>query len=513
MTRFAAAFAALLVLGTAAPAVAEPAGQVDLAVTVAFEKDHYYAADDLTVTVTVTNNGTVPATHAVLGESGTTPFGEYDWGVLSKRGQGVDLAPGESVEVRATQRVAEYLDLLTLTVEVTSAEEEATPADNTATAEATMSKRTGTVTITVYGDRDGDAHFDPGEGLGGVRVDAADRWQGRTDAAGRLVVRDVEEGLYSVSLGLPTGWEPDEPTVVVRAGETESYLRAVRPSKALRSTITLDKGVYQVGDTIRERVTITNTGKTDLAGVTARCVEGGAPNTLSGLGWGDLVHYLRPGVLIRAGETRVFEFTDVVPPGGRLYGFVTIRCWFSTAFKYDDGPAVNARAEVPGGVGSTGGYLFVDRDDDLVIDAGEPIVGAKLFLVADDGRVASRAMTDARGQFLFRDVVANNYEMRVAGPWRPRHDSSLRVGVFDAATLEGMLYPMVAGPTQPDLDAPRPTAPSTPPPTQAPPVPQAAPRPANLADTGASVVELSALGLLLVGAGTVLLFVRRRPSS
>jgi LPXTG-motif cell wall-anchored protein len=46
-------------------------------------------------------------------------------------------------------------------------------------------------------------------------------------------------------------------------------------------------------------------------------------------------------------------------------------------------------------------------------------------------------------------------------------------------------------------------------------VPQAAPspRPANLADTGADVTELSAIGLLLLLAGAGLLFVRRRSVS
>ncbi len=512
MTRIALVLATLVVLGTAVPSAAEPEGQVDLAVTVAFDDDHYFATDDLTATVTVTNNGTAPASHVVVSaESGTTTFSEHDWGVLSPLGAGADLAPGESVEVTATRRLGAYVERLTLTVDVTSAEADTAAADNTATAEAAMSKRTSTVTIVVYGDRDGDKRFDANEGLSGVLVTATGRFSGRTDAAGRLTVPDLEEGLYSVFLGLPAEWQPDEPAVAVRAGEAESYLRAVRPSTALRSTITFDKAVYQVGDTVRERVTLTNTGTTDLAGVTARCVEGAGPNTLSGLGWGDLVHYDRPGVLVRAGETRVFEFTDVVPPGGRLYGYLTLTCWFSTAFRYDDGPAATARAQVPGGVGSTGGYLFVDRDEDHLLDAGEPIVGAKLFLVADDGRVAGRALTDERGYFLFRDVAANDYELRVAGPWRPKTDTFQRAGVFDGDTHDSRLYPMVPGPTQPDLDAQEPGGKSTDP-QPVPPAPRASPRPANLADTGASVVELSALGVLLVAAGTALLFLRRRPT-
>jgi LPXTG-motif cell wall-anchored protein len=110
-------------------------------------------------------------------------------------------------------------------------------------------------------------------------------------------------------------------------------------------------------------------------------------------------------------------------------------------------------------------------------------------------------------------VAANNYELRVAGPWRPRNDTFQRVGVFASDRADSLLYPMLPGPTQPDLDGPRPPVSVPPSPPPPPPTPQASPRPANLADTGASVVELSALGLLLVAAGTVLLFVRRRPVS
>lgn len=513
MTRFATLLAALLVLATAAPAVAEPtaADQVDLAVTATFDKPSYFVAEDVTMSVTVTNNGTATARNVVLSDSGNSPFTAADLAELSSLGTGVDIAPGQSVTVTATGKVPASVEVLTLTLEARSADQDKNAADNTATAEAAIIQRTGNLNGTVYGDRDGDKEFDAGEGLAGVVVQSGSGDRVRTDAAGRFAMRDVPEGTHSLQLGLPSGWtEGQLPSVDVHAGEdNEAFIRAVRPSTALRATMAFDQRVYAVGDPVRQRVTLTNTGRVDLAGITARCLEGAAPNVLSGLGWGDLVHYERPGVTVRAGETRTFDFDDVVPPGGRLYGYITMSCRFSTAFRYDDGPEVTIRADVPGGVGGTGGYLYVDRDTDMVVDPGEPIQHTKLFLVADDGRVAGRAATDATGHFFFANVPANNYELRVAGPWRPAYGTFVRLGVFDGDAVDDQLYPMLPGPTQPDLDR-GPTV-AIPGATVAPrPTPQAAPRPANLADTGASIGELAVLGVLMLLAGALLVFVRPR---
>jgi LPXTG-motif cell wall-anchored protein len=213
-------------------------------------------------------------------------------------------------------------------------------------------------------------------------------------------------------------------------------------------------------------------------------------------------------VTVRAGETRTFEFTDVVPPGGRLFGFITITCWFSTAFMYYDGPEVMARAEVPGGKGSTGGVLYHDRDNDGDVDPAELVPGVKVFLVSRDGKVASRSVTDAAGHFLFTDAPAGRYYLRLAGTWKLRDDAGLEVGVYDGAVMEGATYAVEPGPKLPDPDEP---APSTVeitrvPDAQASPSPR---RPEGLADTGSNVVELVVVGILLLLAGAGLLVVRR----
>ncbi|MFL6123072.1 SdrD B-like domain-containing protein, partial [Actinophytocola sp.] len=160
-----------------------------------------------------------------------------------------------------------------------------------------------------------------------------------------------------------------------------------------------------------------------------------------------------------------------------------------------------------GGRGSTGGVLYEDRDDDHSRDPGEEVPGVKVFLVDRNGAVAARAVTDAKGVFVFGTLPANSYFLRLAGPWQLVYEG-LEVNVFDGDDMRDIGYAVKPGPTQPDLDAPpRSTVVVTPAPA-----PQAAPvyRPEDLADTGADVIELAAVGFLLLLAGAGLLFVRRR---
>lgn len=515
MSRLVAAIAVLLTLATAAPAVADPAVPtgVDLSVTVVFERSDYYAYEEIKATVTVVNNGTAPATGVTLTTDTNAPFMTSTWGAFDPDGPGATLQPGEKIELPASVQLFTVVDAVRMAVEVHSPQQDTDPANNKAVAEAAISVRTTDLTARLYGDRDGDKQYDPGEGLVGVAVEGEGgrpytRISTRTDGEGRFSVPNVPEGSYMLDFGLGAMWQQDDSAILnVHPGGGELLVRAVLNSNALRGTITFDKPSYAVGDTIREHVTLTNTGTTDLAGVTARCVEGAAPNQLSGMGWGDLVHYEATGVTVRAGETRTFDFTDVVPPGGRLYGFISLTCWFSTAFRYDDGPAVVARAEVPGGRGGTGGVLFIDGDHSGFPGPGEGVPNVKVCLVDKDGKIVGRTVTGAEGYFKFTDVPSNSYYLRLFGPWRLQEGVGLQVGVFDGEFFDGMSYAIEPGPNQLDLDTkPAPTMEVTPPPAakQAP-----LPRPQNLADTGADVVELTVVGVLLMLVGGGLLFVRR----
>jgi hypothetical protein len=515
LTRLAAALAVLLTLMTAAPALAEPAG-ADLTVFVTFDKSEYLSYETVMVTYVVANTGTAAAHGVTLTYDTNGPFEPVQWPNFDPANGGTTVEAGERVEWTLyvdSQHFREDVMRLALQVHTPDAETDLT--NNAASVEATFTYRTADLVGTLYGDRDGDHVFDPGEAMVGVEIrgiggppDSA--FSARTDENGRFVVKDLPEGTYPLDLRLRGGWQPDESNVVsVRVGGPPALVRAVLSSTDLRSSITFDKTTYQVGETLREHVTLTNTGRTDLAGVTARCVEGAAPNQLSGLGWGDLVHDEGAGVSVRAGETRTWEFTDIVPPGGYLYGFITITCWFSTAFRYDDGPTVLARAEVPGGRGTAGGYLYVDRDSSDSYTLDEAAAGVKLCLVDKDGRVVARTTSDAKGYFVFRDLPANRYPVRLVGPWRAKNGIDLELGVFTDAVIDSIHYAIEPGANQPDPDEQTSTNVPRPPVPQASPTPAA--HPASLADTGADVADLIRLGLLLLLAGGGLLLGVRRP--
>lgn len=225
------------------------------------------------------------------------------------------IASGERIEL-APWTDPYLLDRVRVAFEVRTPDPETDTTNNTASAEATITMRRTDLAGTLYGDRDGDQRFDPGEGMSGVQLKGSGGTPTTdidtcTDATGRFRVPNVPEGTYFVRPGLPAGWTTDQSAMVVLTVEGgEVLVRAVRESSTPRSSITFDKPVHRVGDPVHEHVTLTNTGATDLAGVTARCDEGAAPNTLSGLGWGDLVHQQAPGVTVRTGETRTFDFTD-----------------------------------------------------------------------------------------------------------------------------------------------------------------------------------------------------------
>jgi hypothetical protein len=82
------------------------------------------------------------------------------------------------------------------------------------------------------------------------------------------------------------------------------------------------------------------------------------------------------------------------------------------------------------GSGSVHGFLFLDANDNGVMDAGE--AGAPNVLVLLNGRFPAR--TNAEGRFEFPSVVAGNHELRVVAdniplPWTVTDDGRTRIEV------------------------------------------------------------------------------------
>jgi hypothetical protein len=204
------------------------------------------------------------------------------------------------------------------------------------------------------------------------------------------------------------------------------------------------------------------------------------------------------GLTLAPGETRVFDFTEVVPEVAGVYGYAVLSCAFEVGRVYAG--ATEDRAAVPGMVGTLVGALRQP--------SGAAVPGVPVLLVDDTGRVAARTTSGADGTFGFVDVPANRYEVRLVGPWRFATEVVAYRQVY-GGRIEEAGFEVVPGPAVADPEAPAAT-PATPARPAVVPRPQAAPRPANLADTGASVGELSALALLLLVGGGVLVFAGRR---
>ena len=90
------------------------------------------------------------------------------------------------------------------------------------------------------------------------------------------------------------------------------------------------------------------------------------------------------------------------------------------------------------------GHVYHDASDDGRRDAGEePIPGATVELVADDGRVAARATTNAEGRYQFVDVLPGVYTIRQLQP----------AGFFDGKDRAGTVDGSITGDAQNPGDA------------------------------------------------------------
>jgi hypothetical protein len=506
-----AMLAAALLLACAAPAsAARKDPYVDLNVIVELDKPAYLPTDVVRMRVLVMNDGTATATGVVVRPRGDLEFTPSSWEGLEESGPGIELLPGKQKTVVVTAAPNDTGNGMTQSVEVASAEPDRDPANNTRTVTAFVTAEQCDLTLTLYGDADRDSVVDPGEPMAGVfvtlsRSTAPGPVTARTDETGTIHLEGIPGGEYWVQANLPRTWYHDlTEHLKLRPGHNVMTVRATHQDLSkLVATVAFDRDSYAVLDPIRERVTLTNTGTTDLTGLSAHCggfgIEPG--NRLDSSEWGDLAAGAQ-GVVVRAGETRTWEFDTLVPPRAWDYGSVVLQCDFGIQGAVP-GVYAEARAAVPGGRGTVSGRLR---------NTGGPVPGVTLLLINEvTGVVAGRAVSGADGRFQSPELPADAYELRPLGPWR-WSDPTYFVQIF-AGTDKGYGdLDLVPGPIQLDPDQPAPTPKKS---TVDTPVPRAAARPANqanpanLADTGANVVELSAFGVLLVVTGALALRVRR----
>jgi hypothetical protein len=510
MRWIATVFAAALTLTCAAPAAADD-GYVDLTLFASLNQSAYLQSDEVRLNIRLVNTGTAPATGVVVRSQGDLEFTK--WGELDASGPGIELPAGEDVEIAVTASPNDPGNGMAQLLEAVSAEPDRNPADNRATVDAFVTEKWADLAVTVHRDADRDGVVDAGETKEGEHVTirgglASEAVSVRTDAAGVASFPGITGGLYSVELNLPKNWYVGlRQEVKVRGGTNTATIRAVpNDFSALSASISFDRASYAPGDTVRERVTLTNSGISDIVGVVAHCggvsIEG-VDNLLYSTGWGELNPGAEgPGVVVRAGETRTWEFTDVVPPGAWRYGYMVLQCDFSP-WGMLDGANVEIRAAVPGGLGTASGTLFHE---------GEPVAGVGLLLYDTvNGKIVARTESDDVGRFQVPELPAGIYDLRPLGPWRV-HERTFYVQIFAGDHRDFTPIRLDQGPTNLDPEKRTDVSIVDPPAAPAPaprPQPRASPRPATLAATGADVVELFALGALLVVAGGLLMRARR----
>jgi hypothetical protein len=488
----------------------------------AFDKPAYNSGDVVNVRVSVTNIGDAAAegVHAFAcgGPAGvncnSTPLGELF--LLP----GVRIEPGETRTAELTGKVAEaYAGALAFGIWVEPTNGDVNPWNNRFRTIVPMTATRGSYSGILYGDRNGNGIRDAGEELERIRISLHggvpdSQFDVVTDTHGRFAFPDIPTGQYFATYQLPAGWTPPDGMITVdERDDGDIEIRLDRPLfQVLQASIAFTRGSYAEGEVAHMTFTLTNRGPATLTGITTFCTGPGFGNEIysGGPGWvdiGDDGWMTGPAVTLGPGETRAIDVWDTVPEGSRTRGYVIVECDFGLDHVYplDRSPTAHATARVPGAVGTGGGRVIYDRDHNGFTE-GEGLPGVKLVLVdGATGAVVARTTTDPGGRYLFADLPAYPYELRIVGPWQFDGPGYRFFQVYgDENRPDFYDVYVVPGPEQEDPEAPPDLLP------QGVVTPAAAALTNLLAATGAEVLDVLLIALAALTAGLALLLLRRR---
>lgn len=517
MIRFGAATAAfaLAFTGTFASAALAQQGPADLEVSASFEKASYDSTETIRATLTIKNVGGAAAEKVRVGTSAGSSGYRPDnasWGDIAQVKPGIRIEAGATHVVQLTGKVTQVVDnQLVLNGQIVTSSPESNKTNNTFDAKATVVFGTGGAAFTVYGDANGNSAPDAGEGLAGVKVrltgpaNNSREQELLTGPDGKAVFSGLPSGSYRALYEGVGGWEiTSDADLLVETGKQFEVVRKADRSVAdrLEAKLEFDKDSYAAGESIGITVTLKSKGPA-IPVVHAFCSGPGESYELYNTddSWGDL-RYEGPGVQLGAGETKVVKVSAKIPEGASNYGFVAAYCVFGPENEGGEGyPEATDSAKIPGENADASGTLL--KEGDL------PLAATKIVLV-DTGTThpVASATTDAEGKFEFKGVPAGRYDPVVVGPWKlaDGKDNLFRL-VKDQPHVHDLL--VVPGPEVVDPET-LPTTTTTPPPTSSSSAPVDGPNSDNLASTGASVIGLTLLGLVVLAAGTAIVIVVRR---
>ncbi|MFG1647579.1 hypothetical protein ACGFMK_45470 [Amycolatopsis sp. NPDC049252] len=511
----------------ASPAVSDPASTTpasdepptgpperpDLRLTLVLDQPSYRPQDPVYARVTVVNEGTGPATDVRLTDSGNLT--SHSWTLST--GKNFALAPGQTAEGNTVAWVAEVTEgVVRLEAEVTATEPDADPADNSVTVTAPLVVVRGGFTGIAYGDHNRNHAMDPGEALAGLDIraygpgpeGAADAV---TDAEGRFAFHGLLAGTWQVWTSSPDWIFDSTPVEVDGVHEPEVLVRGEYDITGwLIGAARFAAPIYAKGDTARLIVTVTNSGRGPVPGLTAYCWT--SDDGQAGLGELDPSG---PGATVPATSSRSFDITVPVNAEAATAGYLEAYCriW---APRSDATVAFGATARVPGArAAKSAGYLGTPVYTCGCATRYDPVPGVKVYLRNQvSGAIVARAVTDAQGYFTVFDLPADRYDVGIVGPWQGVNGRTPTFpvrGGDDGSTAH--VVAVVPGPYQPDPDLaanPRP-GPGTAPPGAAAVVAQPVlAEPHGLASTGVNVGWFAVGGLLTFAAGVSLVLGSRR---
>ncbi|SDK66258.1 hypothetical protein SAMN04488074_106356 [Lentzea albidocapillata subsp. violacea] len=411
----------------------------DLKLSVSFDRTTYDISDLVRMTIKVENVGTGDGPARGNWQGGPynpeEPWFEY-LEIRKFLDAPIELWPGESRQATFTGRLKdggddpEKLRKASYAAHVGSVSSDPNPDNNKSEARASVTWGTGSVAVTVYGDRNLNGKLDAGEELANRKVRAGGgkphvNKYGTTDASGRVRFADVAAGVYYASdeYDRESGWIPAgsntdaEQTAVVNPGdEGTAVVRLVRPlSDVLKASMTFDKPSYEPGAKVGVVGKIINEGTTPVR-LKADCGNGGHGPYLGNRGpeWGALSN-LADGVELPAGANFTFHVTTGMPSASADYGYVTVSCSFGPTGNFGN-PWLSATAKVPGATQTFTGFVVTG---DWMSGKSEPVPNAKLVLLdPETKKPVVSTTTDANGTWTFPDLAVGAYEPLVVGPWK-----------------------------------------------------------------------------------------------
>ncbi|MCP2244635.1 SdrD B-like domain-containing protein [Lentzea aerocolonigenes] len=489
----------------------KPVPPADVRATVTFSKPRFESHETVQWDLTLTNVGGESTGVWVQGDSPDMDIPGEQWEHYWLRS--TTLAPGESRTFTVAGKLRDYRNGKVIVSGSYGYSDQPHTPRKPFHAEVEIVQTRGALTGFVHLDKNNNGQPDPGEAAAGAVVEANGGapygyYKATTDAEGRYSFSDLPAGDYSVGYTLAGSWIVHVPDNVVQKVRVEPgrpvqlVAGAQRPyAEVLKATVQFDKTSYAVGDEVKITVRLTNRGGYVINGVHALCNRDRLTNNLGDHrfpadSWGDL----RPsakGVTVGPGETVTLVVTEVVPYEARRLNRVELLCEFAPQAEFGrDFASAYDWAHVPGGgPGSANVLVAYDKDEDYVIDPGDAIGNVRVRLMShrENGFLVAEATTDVWGWARFTGVPAGSYWAEVDGPWKFRNENESSVWISD-----GVAWPvlwMVPGPD----------------PAQ----PGAGDQPATggtsnsgtkvaLARTGAGVLGLAFLGVLLLTAGTAL---------